>query len=83
MERRSFVKNAGIISAVTILKPDQVFRSRANAAIRMGIIGCGNRGTTVISTMSKNTNISIIAMADLFEYQLQNALPTLNNLNTA
>ncbi len=83
MERRKFVKNAGIISAATIIKPDIVFRTNANPAIRMGIIGCGSRGTTVISTMSKNTNISIIAMADLFDYQLQNALVKYNDLNIA
>jgi pyrroline-5-carboxylate reductase len=37
----------------------------------LGIIGCGERGTAVISSMSKHTNVSIIAMADLFEDQLQ------------
>lgn len=83
MERREFVKNAGIISAATILKPNIVFRTNTNSAIRIGIIGCGSRGTSVISTMSKNTNISIIAMADIFDYQLQNALPKFNDLNTA
>jgi myo-inositol 2-dehydrogenase/D-chiro-inositol 1-dehydrogenase len=83
MERRKFVKNAGIISAATILKPNIVFRTNANSAIRMGIIGCGSRGTTVISTMSKNTNMSIVAMADLFDYQLQSGLVKYNELNTA
>lgn len=83
MERRKFVKSAGIISAATILKPDIVFRTKANSAIKMGIIGCGNRGTAVISSMSKNTNISIIAMADIFDYQLQSAFGKFNDLNTA
>lgn len=83
MERRKFVKSAGIISAATILKPNIVFRTNANSAIKMGIIGCGSRGTSVISTMSKNTNISIIAMADLFDYQLQSGLVKYNELNIA
>lgn len=83
MKRRIFVKNAGVISAATILKPGIVFGTKANSAIRMGIIGCGSRGTTVISTMSKNTNISIIAMADIFDYQLQSALGKYNELNAA
>ncbi len=82
MRRRMFVKNAGVISAATILRPDIVFGTKANSAIRMGIIGCGNRGTTVISSMSKNTNISINAMADIFDYQLQNAVGKFNKLNT-
>jgi myo-inositol 2-dehydrogenase/D-chiro-inositol 1-dehydrogenase len=82
MKRRIFVKNAAIISAATILRPGIVFGSKTNSAIRMGIIGCGNRGTSVISSMSKNTNISIIAMADIFDYQLQEAVVKFNKLNT-
>ncbi|WP_018616945.1 Gfo/Idh/MocA family protein [Segetibacter koreensis] len=83
MKRRMFVKNASVISAATILKPRIVFGTKANSAIRMGIIGCGGRGTSVISTMSKNTNINIIAMADLFDYQLQSGLVKYNDLNKA
>jgi myo-inositol 2-dehydrogenase / D-chiro-inositol 1-dehydrogenase len=82
MKRSSFIKNAAIISTITILKPGIVFGSRANSAIRVGIIGCGQRGGSVISSMSANTNTNIIAMADLFEDQLQNAGVKLNQLNT-
>ena len=82
MERRSFIKGAAAISAFTILKPQTVFGYKANAAIRMGIIGCGGRGTTVLSAMSENTNIHIIAIADLFEDQIQQALPKFNSLNS-
>jgi myo-inositol 2-dehydrogenase/D-chiro-inositol 1-dehydrogenase len=81
MERRSFIKNAAAISTITILKPAIVFGSRANSAIRIGIIGCGQRGTEVISSVSANTNTNIIAMADLFEDKLQDAKPKLNKLN--
>ncbi len=81
IERRSFLKNAAAISAITILKPGIVFGSTANSAIRLGIIGCGERGTAVISSMSKNTNVNIVAMADLFEDQLQNKKGTYNQLN--
>src|SRR5207249_65965 len=63
------------------LKPGIVFVSRANSAIRVRIIGCGNRGTAVISSMSANTNTNIIAMADLFEDKLQAAKDKFNQLN--
>ena len=82
MKRRTFVKSAAVISSAAILKPGIVFGSKANSAIRMGIIGCGNRGTAVISDMSKNTNISVVAMADIFDFQLQTALAKYNKLNT-
>ena len=83
MHRRTFLKNAATVSAFTILKPDIVFKSRINSAIRVGIIGCGNRGTAVITSMSKNTNTHIIAMADLFEDKLQKGLSVYSELNSA
>lgn len=83
MKRISFIKNSAAITAAIILKPGIVFGSRANSAIRIGIIGCGNRGTAVISSMSKHTNTNIIAMADLFEDKLKAITPKLNQLNAA
>ena len=83
MERRNFIKSAVSLSAITILRPDTIFGSKANSAIRIGWIGCGNRGTSVISAMSKNTNIQIIGMADLFDYQLQKAKVIVDQLNAA
>ena len=82
MERRSFLKSTAVVSAFTILKPNIVFGTKNNSAIRMGIVGCGGRGTKVISSMSANTNINIIAMADIFDDKLLLAQKTLNNLNS-
>ena len=82
MERRSFIQAATAFSTITILKPGIVFGYRANSAIRIGVIGCGQRGTAVISSMSANTNTNIVAMADLFEDQLQIAKTKLNRLNS-
>jgi len=82
IHRRTFLKATGAISAATILKPSIVFGTKANSAIRMGIIGCGNRGTAVISSFLKNTNTNIVAMADLFEDKLQAAKNKFNKLNT-
>lgn len=83
MKRISFIKNSAAISAAIILKPQIVFGSRANSAIRVGIIGCGSRGTAVITSMSKNTNTHIIAAADIFDDKLKVATPVLNELNAA
>ncbi|MCK5135564.1 MAG: Gfo/Idh/MocA family oxidoreductase [Bacteroidales bacterium] len=79
--RRNFIKRTSAISAVTILSPSIAFGSKANSAIRMGIIGCGGRGTGVISSMLEHTNISIIAMADLFEDKLHNSRITFDEKN--
>jgi myo-inositol 2-dehydrogenase / D-chiro-inositol 1-dehydrogenase len=81
MERRIFLKSAAAVSSMMILKPGVVFGSKANSAIQLGIIGCGDRGTAVISSMSKHTDINIMAMADLFLDQLQKGKVTLDALN--
>ncbi len=79
--RRKFMANTVALSAVTLLKPSTVFGTKANSALRIGIIGCGNRGTAVISEMVRHTNAHITAMADLFDYQLEKAKPVFDNLN--
>ena len=83
MKRRSFLRNAATISAITILKPGIAFSSARNSAIQVGIIGCGSRGTEVISAMSRSTNTNIIAMADLFEDKLKEGKTRLDKLNAA
>jgi myo-inositol 2-dehydrogenase / D-chiro-inositol 1-dehydrogenase len=83
IERRTFLKQAAAISTFAILSPRIVFGTQTNSAIRIGIIGCGNRGTAVISSMLENTNTVIIAMADLFDDQLQRAEVNFNKLNVA
>jgi len=79
--RRKFVKSTAAISAVTIVSPSIAFGSKANSAIRMGIIGCGGRGTGVISSMSQHTNTNIVAMADLFRDKLDAAKIRLDGKN--
>jgi len=81
MKRRDFLQSTAALSAVTILSPKTAFGSGANSAIRMGIIGCGGRGTHVITSMSDNTNIIIVAMADLFRDKLESAKKLLDEQN--
>ena len=81
IDRRSFIASTAAFSALTVLKPSTVFGTKANSAIRTGIIGCGNRGTAVISNMVNHTNAQIIAMGDLFGYQLEKAKSKFDKLN--
>jgi myo-inositol 2-dehydrogenase / D-chiro-inositol 1-dehydrogenase len=81
INRRSFLKGAAAVSAFTILKPGTVFGTTANSAIRMGIIGCGARGTGLLSTMSAKANLDIIALADIFDDKLVLARKTFNQSN--
>jgi myo-inositol 2-dehydrogenase / D-chiro-inositol 1-dehydrogenase len=83
MERRTFIKNSVIISAGAILAPRIVNGKLSASNVQLGIIGCGGRGTAVISSMSKNANVNIIAMADIFEGKLKEKHPVYNDLNEA
>jgi predicted dehydrogenase len=82
MKRRDFIQNTAALSAVTIISPSVAFGSKANSAVQMGIIGCGGRGTGVISSMSEHTNINIIAIADLFRDKLDHSKKILDQKNT-
>lgn len=81
MERRNFIKNAGIISSGTLLFPAILKGRQAASVVQLGIIGCGNRGTAVITSMMKNNNTRIIAMADLFQDKLDSGSIAYNRLN--
>ena len=83
INRRTFLSGAAAISALTVLKPSTVFGTKANSAIRVGIIGCGGRGTSVITSMVNHANAQIVALADLFGYQLEKAKPKYDEANKA
>ncbi|MGV8136561.1 MAG: Gfo/Idh/MocA family protein [Mangrovibacterium sp.] len=81
LNRRKFIKSTAAVSSFTLVSPSIAFRSKTNSAIRLGIIGCGNRGTSVIKSMSKYTNTYIVAMGDLFEDRLEASKKLLDEQN--
>jgi myo-inositol 2-dehydrogenase / D-chiro-inositol 1-dehydrogenase len=83
MQRRTFIRNSVMISAGALFAPRIVIGKLSASQVNLGIIGCGGRGTSVISSMSKNANVNIIAMADIFEDKLKEKHPVYNELNAA
>jgi len=81
MQRRDFIKKSGIITSASLFAPGLIFGRRSASTVQLGIIGTGSRGTAVITSMMKNNNCQIVAMADLFEDKLKEAQPVLNQLN--
>jgi predicted dehydrogenase len=71
--RRRFLQTAGIVGAFTILKPHLVRGSAANSAVRVGLLGCGNRGSTDANNIITNTDARLVALADLFQDQIDKA----------
>ncbi|MFL6446815.1 MAG: Gfo/Idh/MocA family protein [Bryobacteraceae bacterium] len=70
--RRNFVCNSAA-GLFLILKPRTVWSYQANSAVRLALLGCGNRGTTVATSFAKNTSARIVALADIFQDQLDKA----------
>jgi hypothetical protein len=78
VSRRSFLTRSAAVSgggaAFTIVKP-QLVRGAGKARLKAGLIGCGGRGTAAVADMLLGTeNVAIVAMADIFEDQLENSL---------
>lgn len=84
MERRTFIKASLATMATTMVSPSVMAEKLAKESnpVRLGFIGCGGRGTGVISSMSRNSNMQIVAMADILQDKLDKALPVLNKLNS-
>jgi myo-inositol 2-dehydrogenase / D-chiro-inositol 1-dehydrogenase len=72
MNRREFFHAAtGAASGLLLLKPGTAFGYDANSAVRLGLLGCGNRGTHVATSFAQNTAAQVVALADIFPDQLE------------
>jgi len=67
MDRRELIQaGTAVASGMILLKPLTAFGYAANSAVRHGLLGCGNRGSSVAESFSKNTVAQVVAIADLF-----------------
>jgi myo-inositol 2-dehydrogenase / D-chiro-inositol 1-dehydrogenase len=83
MGRRGFLTAATGAAAFTILKPQVVRGMQANSAVRVGLLGCGGRGTTHLETILKNTDARVTALADMFEDRLDKAKQFVDQTSSA
>jgi myo-inositol 2-dehydrogenase / D-chiro-inositol 1-dehydrogenase len=81
MNRREFVHTAGAASGLLLVNPRSAFAYGANSAVRLGLLGCGSRGTHVAESFSQNTAAQVVALADIFPDQLDAGLAHFNALN--
>lgn len=69
MNRRTFLG----ASALTIVGSSLARGTQANSAVRVGLLGCGGRGTADATSMVENAGAHVVALADLFEDRLEKA----------
>jgi len=67
MNRRDFIQvSSGVVSGMLLVNSKTAFGYDANSKVRLGLLGCGNRGTSVADSFVSNTAAQIVALADLF-----------------
>ncbi|HLV00782.1 MAG TPA: Gfo/Idh/MocA family oxidoreductase [Acidobacteriota bacterium] len=80
--RREFLSRAGSAAGVgvMVMNSSLVRGTQANSAVRIGLLGCGGRGTSVARGFVNNASARVVALADLFEGQLTKAQDVFNRL---
>src|SRR6516165_2001715 len=75
--RRDFLRTSTAALAGTLLANAGVHAASSDV-IRVGLIGCGERGTGAASqALRADKNVQLVAMGDAFEDRLQGSLTTL------
>src|SRR5208283_5546814 len=84
MNRRQFLQNGtGAAAGMLLLKSPIAFGYQANSAVRLGLLGCGGRGTEVARSFSRSTSAQVVALADLFADQLAAGRSFFDQLNAS
>src|SRR5256885_15771259 len=73
VDRRAFLGVTATAAAAVFIKPALVHGTHANSAIRVGLLGCGGRGTEDASNLVDTGGARVVALADLFPDQLDAA----------
>src|SRR5216117_3184008 len=73
VDRRTFLGVTAAATAALFVKPALVHGTHANSAIRVGLLGCGGRGTEDAANLVDTGGARVVALADLFQDQLDAA----------
>lgn len=71
INRRQFISGVGAAAlSYSIMKPEIVRGSQANSKIKLGLIGCGGRGTWIADLFIEHGGYELTAAADYFKDQV-------------
>jgi hypothetical protein len=82
--RRGFLQSSVIAGTVAATLPiARSAHAQGSDVIRLGLIGCGGRGTgaagQALDTNSESNRVKLTAVADPFKFRAENALKELKN----
>jgi len=81
--RRKFLGAAAASAGVMFIKPSLICGTAANSAVRVGLLGCGGRGTEDAANLIDTGGARVVALADLFQDQLDAARAHFDQLQRA
>ena len=73
VDRRKFIEVAAVTAGAMFIKPGLVRGTDANSQIRVGLLGCGGRGTEDATNLVDTGGARVVALADMFQDQLDKA----------
>lgn len=77
LNRRKFIQGSAALTAAStfsIVKAASVRGTTANSMVEIGWVGCGGQGTRDAYLLEKTGKAKIVAVADYFQYRVDNAL---------
>lgn len=80
LDRRHFLSTAAATSSLLLLDSRLAFGTAANSDIRVGLLGCGGRGTENARNLVDVGGARIVALADIFQDRLDAARDVFNKL---
>ena len=80
VSRRHFIKSSSLLAAGAVVAPYVITtHAAADDPIRVGLIGCGGRGSGAIRDAKKSSpNVTLVALADVFEDRVKGCRDGLN-----
>jgi myo-inositol 2-dehydrogenase / D-chiro-inositol 1-dehydrogenase len=83
MNRRKFLQAGTAASGMLLINSRVAFGYEANSAVRHGLLGCGNRGSSVAESFARNTSARIVALGDIFPDKLTAGYDHFNQILTS
>ncbi len=80
VDRRKFIGAAAATAGMMFIKPELVRGTAANSAVRVGLLGCGGRGTEDATNLIDTGGARVVALADLFQDQLDKGRDAFNKM---
>ncbi len=72
VSRRDFIKTSSAVGAAALLSGTERMFAAGSDKIRLGLIGCGGRGTyDTTNCLNSAENVELVAMGDLFSDRLE------------